>query len=37
MKMNEIIGEKETFKLNAKLKEYKYIIHEQKKSILDLD
>lgn len=37
MRQNEIINEKETYKLNAKLKEYKYIIHEQKKTILDLD
>lgn len=28
MRQNEIINEKETYKLNAKLKEYKYIIHE---------
>jgi hypothetical protein len=37
MRQNEIIHEKDTYKLNAKLKEYKYIIHEQKKTILDLD
>ena len=37
MRQNEIINEKDTFKINAKLKEYKYIIHEQKKTILDLD
>ena len=37
MRQNEIINEKETYKLNAKLKEYKYIIFEQKKTILDLD
>jgi hypothetical protein len=28
MRQNEIIHEKEVYKLNAKLKEYKYIIHE---------
>ena len=37
MRQNEILHEKETYGLNAKLKEYKYIIHEQKKTILDLD
>ena len=33
----DIFHEKEMFKLNAKCKEYKYIIHEQKNSILQLD
>lgn len=37
MRQNEIINEKEVYKLNAKLKEYKYIIHEQKNTILELD
>lgn len=37
MHRNEIMNEKETYKLNAKLKEYKYIIHEQKKTIQELD
>lgn len=37
MKQNEILNEKEMYKINAKLKEYKYIIHEQKKTILELD
>jgi hypothetical protein len=29
----EIINEKDTYKLLAKVKEYKYIIHEQNKGI----
>jgi hypothetical protein len=37
MGQNEIIHEKETFKLNAKLKEYKYIINEQKETIIEMD
>lgn len=30
MRQSEILHEKEVYKLNAKMKEYKYIIHEQK-------
>ena len=37
MRQNEILHEKEVYKLNAKLKEYKYIIHEQKQTLLELD
>lgn len=37
MRQTEILHEKEVYKLNAKLKEYKYIIHEQKQTILELD
>ena len=37
MGQNEIIHEKETYKLNAKLKEYKYIINEQKETIIEMD
>lgn len=37
MRQSEILHEKEVYKLNAKLKEYKYIIHEQKQTILELD
>jgi hypothetical protein len=37
MGQNEIMNEKEMYKINAKLKEYKYIIYEQKKTILEID
>ena len=37
MRQNEIIHEKELYKLTTKCKEYKYIIHEQKNSILEMD
>ena len=37
MLQKDVQNEKELYKLNAKLKEYKYIIHEQRETILELD
>lgn len=37
MKQFEIMNEKEMYKMLAKIKEYKYIIHEQKKGIMEME